>query len=106
MLGTSVENIQDTFKHFNALADAHGGTNFGTIHYTHIHALTEYVWDQQQWHGQVPDATGFTDMVMNGYIGHRKHVRCTGCSRATKARGEQLQPVGRCHPCPTSGEDG
>ena len=69
MLRTLVENIRDTFKHFNALADARGGTNFGAINYTRIHALTEYVCDQQQQHGQVPDATGFTNAVMNGYIG-------------------------------------
>ena len=69
MLRTLVENIWDTFKHFNALADDRGGTNFGAIHYTRIHALTEYVPDQQQWHGQVLDATGFTNAVMNGYIG-------------------------------------
>ena len=69
MLRTSVENIWDTFKHFNALANAHGGTNFGAIHYTHIHALTEYVQGRQRWHGQVLDAAGFTNTVMNGYIG-------------------------------------
>ena len=39
MLGNSVETIWDTFKHFNNLSDAHGGTNFGAIHYTWIHAL-------------------------------------------------------------------
>ena len=68
MLGTLVKNIRDTFKHFNALADTRGGTNFGAIHYTHIHALTEYVQDRQRQHGQVLDATGFTDVVMNRYI--------------------------------------
>ena len=68
MLGTSVENIQDTFKHFNALANTHGSTNLGTIHYTHIYARTKYVPDRQRQHGQVPDMAGFSNTVMNGYI--------------------------------------
>ena len=63
MLGTSVESIQEMLKHFNSLSDARGGTNFGAIHYTRIHALTEYVHDNQ-----VPDAAGFTDAVMRSYI--------------------------------------
>ena len=68
MLGTSVESIRETFKRFNSLSDARGGTNFGTIHYTRIHALTEYVRDRQCHHNQVPDAAGFTDAVMRSYI--------------------------------------
>ena len=69
MLGSSVQTIRNTFKHFNSLTDARGGTNFGAIHYTRIHALTEYVQDRQWRHGQVPDAAGFTNAVMEGYIG-------------------------------------
>ena len=69
MLGSSVQTIRDTFKHFNSLTDAHGGTNFGAIHYTRIHALKEYVQDRQRCHGHVPDAAGFTNAVMEGYIG-------------------------------------
>ena len=57
------------FKHFNSLSDARGGTNFGAIHYTRIHALTEYVHDRQRHHNQVPDAAGFTNTVMRSYIG-------------------------------------
>ena len=68
MLGTSVESIREIFKHFNRLSDARGGTNFGAIHYTRIHALMEYVCDQQCHHNQVPDAAGFTDAVMRSYI--------------------------------------
>ena len=40
MLGSSVQTIRDTFKHFNSLTDARGATNFGAIHYTRIHTLT------------------------------------------------------------------
>ena len=69
MLGSSVQTIRDTFNHFNSLTDAGGGTNFGAIHYTRIHALTEYVRDGQRRHGQVPDVAGFTNAVMEGYIG-------------------------------------
>ena len=61
--------ICDTFKHFNSLTDACGGTNPGAIHYIRIHDLTEYVRDRQLRHGQVPDAAGFTNAVMEGYIG-------------------------------------
>ena len=68
MLGNSVETIRDTFKHFNNLSDARGGTNFGVIHYTQIHALTEYVCDKLCWLNQAPDAAGFTDATMNAYI--------------------------------------
>ena len=69
MLGSSIQTIFDTFKHFNSLTDARGGTNFGAIHYTRIHALTEYIQDRQRRHGQVPDAAGFTNAVMEDYIG-------------------------------------
>ena len=55
MLGATMETICDNFKHFNSLTEACGSTNFGAIHYTHIHALTEYVHDWQCWHGQLPD---------------------------------------------------
>ena len=41
MLGAMVETIRDNFKHFNSLTEAGGGTNFGSIDYTHIHALME-----------------------------------------------------------------
>ena len=68
MLGATVETICDNFKHFNSLTEAHGGTNLGAIHYTRIHALTEYVRDWQCWHGQLPDPAGFTNVVMNEYI--------------------------------------
>ena len=68
MLGAIVETICDNFKHLNSLTNAHGGTSFGAIHYTHIHALTEYICDWQCWHGQLPDPAGFTNMVMNEYI--------------------------------------
>ena len=68
MLANSVETIWDTFKHFNNLSDVHGGTNFGVIHYTQIHALTEYVCDKLHRLNQALDATGFTDATMNAYI--------------------------------------
>ena len=45
MLGATVVTIHDNFKHSNSLTEAHGGTNFGAIHYTCIHALTEYIHD-------------------------------------------------------------
>ena len=60
--------IWDTFKHFNNLSDAHGGTNFGAIHYTQIHALTEFVCDKLCQLDQALDAAGFTDATMNVYI--------------------------------------
>ena len=65
MLGTSIESIQEMFKHFNSLSDARGSMNFGVVHYTRIHALMEYVCDQQHCHNQVPDAAGFTDTVIS-----------------------------------------
>ena len=68
MLGSTVETIRDNFKHCNSMAETCGGTNFGAILYTCIHALTEYVCDRQRWHGQLPDPAGFTDAVMNEYI--------------------------------------
>ena len=68
MLGTTMETIHDNFKHFNSLTEANGGTNFGAIHYTCIHALTEYIHGWQHWHGQLPDPAGFTNAVMNEYI--------------------------------------
>ena len=68
MLGNWVETIQDTFKHFNNLSDACGGTNFGAIHYTWTHALTKYVHDKLHRLNQAPDAAGFTDATMNVYI--------------------------------------
>ena len=68
MLGATVETIHDNFKHFNSLTKTHGGTNFGAIHYTHIHAFTDYVRDWQHRHGQLPNPAGFTNVVMNKYI--------------------------------------
>ena len=68
MLGNSVETIWDTFKHFNNLSYAHVGTNFGVIHYTWIHSLTEYVCDKLCQLNQALDAAGFTDATMNVYI--------------------------------------
>ena len=68
MLGNLVETIRDTFKHFNNLSDACGGTNFGAIHYTQIHALTEYVHHKLRRLNQALDAAGFTDATMNAYI--------------------------------------
>ena len=68
MLGNSVETIWDTLKHFNNLSDAGGGTNFGAIHYTQIHALTEYVCEKLRQLNQALDAVGFTDATMNAYI--------------------------------------
>ena len=68
MLGNSVETIWNTFKHFNNLSDARGGTNFGAIHYMQIHALIEYVRNKLHRLNQAPDATGFTDDTMNAYI--------------------------------------
>ena len=68
MLGNSVDTIWDTFKHFNNLSDACGGTNFGAIHYTQIHALTKYIHDKFHQLTQALDAAGFTDATMNTYI--------------------------------------
>ena len=68
MLGSTMETICDNFKHLNSLTETCGGTNFGTIHYTRIHALLEYVCDRQGQHGQLPEPAGFTDAVMNEYI--------------------------------------
>ena len=53
---------------FNSLTEARGSTNIGAIHYTCIHALREYICDQQCQHGQLPDPAGFTNTVMNEYI--------------------------------------
>ena len=68
MLGATMETICDNFKHLNSLTEACGSTNFGAIHYTCIHALTEYVRDRQHRQGQLPDPAGFTNAVMNEYI--------------------------------------
>ena len=68
MLGATVETICDNFKHFNSLSDGCSGTNFGAIHYTCIHELTEYICDWQCQHGQLLGPAGFTNVVMNEYI--------------------------------------
>ena len=68
MLGATMETIHDNFKHFISLTEAHGGTNFGAIDYTLIHALMEYVHDRQCQHGKLPDPAGFTNAVINEYI--------------------------------------
>ena len=68
MLGATVETIHDNFKHFNSLTEACSSINFGAIHYTHIHALMEYIRDQQCQYGQSLDPAGFTNAVMNEYI--------------------------------------
>ena len=66
MLGNSVETIWDTIKHFNNLSDAHGGTKFGAIRYTWIHALMSMYKLRRL--NQAPDAAGFMDATMNAYI--------------------------------------
>ena len=68
LLGNSIDNIRDTFKHFNSLSDARGGTNFGALHYMRIHALTEYVRDRLRRLDQEPVAGDFTEALMNEYI--------------------------------------
>ena len=78
MLGSSVQTIRDTFKHFNSLTDARGGTNFGAIHYTRIHALTEYVRDRQRRNGQVPDAAGSLMRSWKVTLGSTKSLTLLG----------------------------
>ena len=68
LLGTSIEKVQNTLKHFNSLTEARGGVNFGALHYTRIFALAEYARDRTRRQGQQPDAVGFTQEVMDEYI--------------------------------------